>query len=381
MTYNDFDSTPIVLIDLHNMIFRNLFMCISLMKKYIKKVNGKYELKSYKTEFTDMLLKNILAVKKQFKTNNIILCEDYQSWRKDIYTEYKAQRQDIKDKSEINFSEVYEYLNELILDLSKNFPIITMKVNKAEGDDVIAVLTKYFATNILNDIIIVSTDKDFVQLLSYRTVKIYDPLKRKFRTPTRDEILEHIKIHILTGDKADNIPKIVDRTEFSNEFIAFLQKSGIHKSNVNDVRKLTIFNHLLQEYKNKYPNKDVYKKIKFGPKSALKFSENLEKNINSNTIYKENYELNKTLILFNKIPEYVENAILNELFSKDISELVPDVPKMSNWCMKNGLLNFMTDVHLFGTIQTENTAKFVGKTTIPFHPGAIKYFKEIGAIK
>jgi TRAP transporter TAXI family solute receptor len=29
----------------------------------------------------------------------------------------------------------------------------------------------------------------------------------------------------------------------------------------------------------------------------------------------------------------------------------------------------------------ENTAKFVGKTTIPFHPGAIKYFKEIGAVK
>jgi len=29
----------------------------------------------------------------------------------------------------------------------------------------------------------------------------------------------------------------------------------------------------------------------------------------------------------------------------------------------------------------ENTAKFIGKTTIPFHPGAIKYFKEIGAIK
>ncbi len=29
----------------------------------------------------------------------------------------------------------------------------------------------------------------------------------------------------------------------------------------------------------------------------------------------------------------------------------------------------------------ENTVKFIGKTTIPFHPGAIKYFKEIGAIK
>ncbi|MCG6972716.1 MAG: TAXI family TRAP transporter solute-binding subunit [Desulfobacterales bacterium] len=29
----------------------------------------------------------------------------------------------------------------------------------------------------------------------------------------------------------------------------------------------------------------------------------------------------------------------------------------------------------------ENTAKFIGKTTIPFHPGAIKYFKEIGAVK
>jgi TRAP transporter TAXI family solute receptor len=29
----------------------------------------------------------------------------------------------------------------------------------------------------------------------------------------------------------------------------------------------------------------------------------------------------------------------------------------------------------------ENTAKFIGKTTIPFDPGAIKYFKEIGATK
>ncbi len=29
----------------------------------------------------------------------------------------------------------------------------------------------------------------------------------------------------------------------------------------------------------------------------------------------------------------------------------------------------------------ENTAKFIGKTTIPFDPGAIKYFKEIGAFK
>ncbi len=29
----------------------------------------------------------------------------------------------------------------------------------------------------------------------------------------------------------------------------------------------------------------------------------------------------------------------------------------------------------------ESTAKFIGKTAIPFHPGAIKYFKEIGAIK
>ncbi len=29
----------------------------------------------------------------------------------------------------------------------------------------------------------------------------------------------------------------------------------------------------------------------------------------------------------------------------------------------------------------KNTAKFIGKTTIPFHPGAIKYFKEVGAIK
>ena len=29
----------------------------------------------------------------------------------------------------------------------------------------------------------------------------------------------------------------------------------------------------------------------------------------------------------------------------------------------------------------ENTAKFIGKTAIPFHPGAVKYFKEKGLVK
>jgi len=28
-----------------------------------------------------------------------------------------------------------------------------------------------------------------------------------------------------------------------------------------------------------------------------------------------------------------------------------------------------------------NTAKFIGNTTIPFHPGAVKYFKEVGAVQ
>jgi len=29
----------------------------------------------------------------------------------------------------------------------------------------------------------------------------------------------------------------------------------------------------------------------------------------------------------------------------------------------------------------ENTAKMIGKAPIPFHPGAIKYFKEKGLVK
>ena len=88
------------------------------------------------------------------------------------------------------------------------------------------------------------------------------------------------------------------------------------------------------------------------------------------------------------------------VISKDVYESKSDTPTLSfwNWVLAPDSLpdNVAYDIvkavfthldQLHSAIKpasmttAENTAKFIGKTTIPFDPGAIKYFKEIGVVK
>jgi uncharacterized protein len=88
------------------------------------------------------------------------------------------------------------------------------------------------------------------------------------------------------------------------------------------------------------------------------------------------------------------------IISKNVYELISDTPTIRfwNWVLAPKSLpdNIAYDIvkavftHLdqlhhaikaASMTTAENTAHFIGKTTIPFDPGAIKYFKEIGAVK
>jgi DNA polymerase-1 len=166
--------------------------------------------------------------------------------RRKLYPEYKANRKpskritrwdafnSIKDEKaamEAQFSRLLEYLDFLPLD------VITM--DNIEADDTIA----YAAQNILTegDIIIMSTDRDFLQLVDDR-ITVWSPIKRIFYTP--EKILEEFKVpaynfltyKILLGDKSDNIegvkglgpkkipkifPDIVDKKFDLNEIVSY----------------------------------------------------------------------------------------------------------------------------------------------------------------
>jgi DNA polymerase-1 len=82
-----------------------------------------------------------------------------------------------------------------------------------EADDTIAYLTKHTQQDLDGEVVIVSTDKDFLQLVSDK-VSVFSPTKKKMYT--RQVVFDEFGIwpenlllyRTLDGDKSDNIPGI-----------------------------------------------------------------------------------------------------------------------------------------------------------------------------
>lgn len=152
-------------------------------------------------------------------------CPRKNIWRRDIYPPYKIQRDTkntSKDKFNISSSFQYAY-SKIIPDLCAEWGSNILKCNYAEGDDCIAIATKYILfKNKFNRVIIISCDKDMVQLHSDRTTIITsEGLIRKPKDELEHAIKEKIKEDIsasdfllwkiILGDKSDNIPNIKER--------------------------------------------------------------------------------------------------------------------------------------------------------------------------
>lgn len=149
-------------------------------------------------------------------------CPRKNIWRRDFYPEYKIQR-DVKDTSQDKFDigKAFQYAYaKIIPDYCDENNAKFLKCNFAEGDDVIAIFTKFILNlNKFNKVIIVSCDKDMVQLHNKRTHIITidgiirDP-KSEIEKAIKGKISEEITAEdfllfkILLGDKADNIPNI-----------------------------------------------------------------------------------------------------------------------------------------------------------------------------
>ena len=142
--------------------------------------------------------------------------------RKKIHEGYKAGReknrfrvnrqyQGMMDEEEerLSMKQQFVWLND-ILDY---LPISTMIYDGIEADDTIAYLTKHNESDLGNEVVIVSTDKDFLQLVSDK-VKVFSPTKKKLydRQMVFDEYgiwPENLLLYrTLDGDKSDNIPGI-----------------------------------------------------------------------------------------------------------------------------------------------------------------------------
>ena len=125
-----------------------------------------------------------------------IVSEGFPKHRLILNSEYKGQRKPVTDPG------FHRQKNEIFA-LCEHLPFTFIRHPDYECDDVIG----YLATKIHHDdnVTIVSSDSDFIQLLDDDNVELWNPVKKKFieRWP-----VDYVTWKALKGDPTDNIPGI-----------------------------------------------------------------------------------------------------------------------------------------------------------------------------
>lgn len=156
-----------------------------------------------------MVLNSIRSYNQKFKNEYgemIIACDAGNNWRREVFPYYKANRRKNREKSELNWTQIFETLNKVRDELKEYFPYRVIHVDGAEADDIIGTLVEHFG-NTSEKILILSGDKDFVQLQRYMNVKQYDPVQKKYRTTNDPD--RFVREHIMRGDTGDGVPNFL----------------------------------------------------------------------------------------------------------------------------------------------------------------------------
>lgn len=262
-----------------------------------------------------LFLSGISNYRKQFKDcGEVIICADSgNNWRKEVFPYYKASRKKSRADSPMDWSAIFEAADTIRQELDDSFPYKVLKVDRAEADDIIAVMCKYFSENefVENGVVvepqkvmIVSSDKDFRQLQVYGNVDQWSPLLKKYMREPRPDL--YLKEHIIRGDAGDGVPNFLSEDDiFTRE-----------KTRQKPIRKDKV---------------EAWMEMK-------------PEQICENDLQLRNYFRNKKMVdLINEIPENITEETLNTYHNANVA------PRsgLFNYFIKNNLKNLMTELSSF----------------------------------
>ena len=153
-----------------------------------------------------MVLNSLRGHNKKFRKEYgqmVIACDSGNVWRRQAFPNYKAGRKANREKSEHNWTMIFDLLSKVKNEIKEFLPYKVIEVESVEADDIIAVLCR--RTN--EKVLILSGDKDFIQLHNDR-IKQYNPVLNKFVGQGENPSL-YIREHILKGDRSDGIPNVL----------------------------------------------------------------------------------------------------------------------------------------------------------------------------
>lgn len=265
-----------VIIDLSNVTFVTHF---SVLKK-TKNFNQNYLI--FKT------INFIKKIAKEYKADGVLVaCDSPNVWRRDVYPSYKAHRKETRDPYYDDVKEAMIIIKDFF---NENTSIPALSVERAEADDIIAVATQQSNERT----VIISSDKDFVQLLHNDNVVLYSPSQKEERKS--EDIAFDLFEKCIRGDTGDNIKSAYPR----------VRKTVLQEAWEDDYKMIN-----LMETVTKQGNK-----------------------------VKDSYEFNKSLIDLTQQPDYIklnitkslENLTINKYKSNDVLRFIGkhDMKNISN---------------------------------------------------
>ena len=179
-----------------------------------------------------MILNSLRMYRMKFcdEYGEIVLCYDSKHyWRRDYYPEYKASRKKGRDKSSNDWDAIFEVLNAVKAELKEFFPYKHLEVYGAEADDIIATLAGELEFD-NGKTLILSGDKDFIQLQKFRNVTQYSPITKKFVNGV--DPYTYLDEHVLKGDSSDGVPNVLSP---DNTFVDGIRQKPLSRKKIQSM--------------------------------------------------------------------------------------------------------------------------------------------------
>ena len=176
-----------------------------------------------------MILNSLRMYRERFfeEYGELVICYDSKHyWRRDIFPQYKAGRKKTRDSSSHDWNDIFEFLNAFKDEMIEFMPYKVLEVYGAEADDIIYTLTHEFEYD-NGKTLILSGDKDFIQLQRYKNVTQYSPITKKFINGVVWS--EYLDEHILRGDTSDGVPNVLSP---DNTFVDGLRQRPLGKKKI-----------------------------------------------------------------------------------------------------------------------------------------------------
>jgi len=155
------------------------------------------------------IVRVLARIHKEFgaEYGQMILCyDDKNYWRGKVFPFYKKNRKAERATSKYDWDMVFSVLNKIRDEIKENLPYYVLQCKGAEADDVIASLV-YLNQEEKESTLILSADKDFIQLHRFPFVKQYDPIRNRWIE--NENPVQYLREHIIRGDRSDGIPNIL----------------------------------------------------------------------------------------------------------------------------------------------------------------------------